>query len=140
MGIESRTPREEALANLEEPAAVHDVSIPLVVNITDIRGYALTEYAAAESESVERWFLSLGDFLDNYDETRRYLIVIDSVDAPARIAHDIRLGTETNQVEHPFDRHAPLTTMDARFDFFIEDGGGDGVDLIDVRGIGLLTA
>ena len=140
MSNERRTPRDEAVANLEHPASVRNVTIPQIPNVTDIRGYELsTAPFDRPAVNVERWFGTLGAFLDEHDRERRYAIVIDGGEPPFAIARDVRLGTETNQADRPFDRSAPLTTMDARLDFLDDEGGEDGVDLIDVRAIGVVA-
>jgi len=127
MKNERRTRHDEAVGELEQPAAVRNVTIPDIPNLTDIRGYELSTSPFDEAPvSVERWFGTLGAFLDEHDRERRYAILIDGGEPPFAVARDVRLGTETNQSEHPFGGEPPLTTMDARLDYLDADGGEDG--------------
>lgn len=106
--------------------------------ITDLRGYVLSNDPFVTPEvAVRRWFATLGEFLDAYDANARYAIVVDA-DVAHYVAHDIRLGTETNDPDRPQSPAAPPTTFDGRLDFLTDDGAEEGADVIAVRAIGLV--
>ena len=106
--------------------------------VTDLRDYILSNdpFIKAAVEVVH-WYPTLGAFLDAYDAAGRYAIVVDA-DIAHYVAHDIRLGTETNDERRPLDHAQPATTFDARLDFLTDDGAEEGADVIDVRAIGLV--
>ncbi|HWT05195.1 MAG TPA: hypothetical protein VN224_05515 [Xanthomonadales bacterium] len=106
--------------------------------ITDLRGYFLSgDPFITPGVMVAHWFPTLGAFLDAYDANGRYAIVVDA-DVAHYVAHDIRLGTETNDPSRPLDHASPATTFDARLDFLTDDGAEEGVDVVNVRAIGVV--
>ncbi len=106
--------------------------------ITDLRGYVLSnDPFITPAVQVAQWFPTLGAFLDAYDTNARYALVVDA-DVAHYVAHDIRLGTETNDARRPQSDAPPKTTFDARLDFLTDDGAEEGVDVINVRAIGLV--
>jgi hypothetical protein len=106
--------------------------------ITDLRGYVLSnDPFLTPAVNVAQWFPTLGAFLDAYDANGRYALVVDA-DVAQYVAHDIRLGTETNDSRNPQSDASPATTFDARLDFLTDDGAEEGVDVMDVRAIGLV--
>ena len=105
---------------------------------TDLRGYVLSnDPFVTPAVEVARWFPTLGAFLDAYDPNARYALVVDA-DVAHYVAHDVRLGTETNDPARPQSDVPPATTFDARLDFLTDDGAEEGVDVILVRAIGLV--
>ncbi|HEY6236563.1 MAG TPA: hypothetical protein VIW69_15800, partial [Candidatus Elarobacter sp.] len=80
---------------------------------------------------------TLGAFLDAYDANARYALAVDA-DVAHYVAHDIRLGTETNDPGRPQADTPPATTFDARIDFLTDDGAEEGVGVVNVRAIGLV--
>ncbi len=122
-----------AFAGMGEPADSMDDQ-----PITDLRGYVLSnDPFITAAVTVAEWFPTLGDFLDAYDPGARYAIIVDA-DVAHYVAHDVQLGTETNDERHPLEHKPPATTFDARLDFLTDDGAQEGVDVIDVRAIGLV--
>ncbi len=106
--------------------------------ITDLRGYVLSnDPFITPAVKIAQWFATLGAFLDAYDASARYALVIDA-DVAHYVAHDIRLGTETNDPARPQSEAPPATTFDARLDFLTDDGAEEGVDVVSVRAIGLV--
>jgi hypothetical protein len=106
--------------------------------ITGLRGYILSnDPFVTPAVKVAQWFPTLGAFLDAYDPNGRYALVVDA-DVAHYVAHDIRLGTETNDAARPQAATPPATTFDARLDFLTDDGAEEGVDVITVRAIGLV--
>ena len=106
--------------------------------ITDLRGYILSnDPFITPAVKVAHWYPTLGAFLDAYDANARYALVVDA-DVAHYVAHDIRLGTETNDPGRPQADTPPATTFDARIDFLTDDGAEEGVDVVNVRAIGLI--
>ncbi len=106
--------------------------------ITGLRDYVLSnDPFITPAVTVAQWFPTLGAFLDAYDANARYALVVDA-DVAHYVAHDIRLGTETNDPDRPQADTPPATTFDARLDFLTDEGAEEGVDLITVRAIGLV--
>ena len=106
--------------------------------ITDLRDYILSsDPFITPGVKVAHWFPTLGAFLDAYDENARYALVVDA-DVAHYVAHDIELGTETNDERRPLAHEPPRTTFDARLDFLTDDGAEEGVDVVNVRAIGLV--
>jgi hypothetical protein len=106
--------------------------------ITDLRGYVLSnDPFITPAVKVAQWFPTLGAFLDAYDANARYALVVDA-DVAHYVAHGIRLGTDTNDPARPLSEAPPASTFDARLDFLTDDGAEEGVDVIDVRAIGLV--
>jgi hypothetical protein len=106
--------------------------------ITGLRDYVLSnDPFITPAVTVAHWFPTLGAFLDAYDANARYALVVDA-DVAHYIAHDIRLGTETNDPDRPQADTPPATTFDGRLDFLTDEGAEEGVDLITVRAIGLV--
>ncbi len=107
--------------------------------VTDLDGYALSHAPFVTPKvAIASWFPTLGAFLAAYDANARYAIVVDG-DPASYLAHDVRLGTETNDPEHPLLDEPPPGTLDARLDFLTDDGAEEGVDVLDVRAIGLVA-
>ncbi len=122
----SRTPAAAARPELAEGAP-------------DVRDYALSHAPFVTPKvQVASWFPTLGAFLDAYDADARYALVVDG-DPATYVAHDVRLGTETNDAEHPLLAEPPATTLDGRLDFLTDDGAEEGVDLLVLRAIGLVV-
>ena len=106
--------------------------------ITDLRGYVLSnDPFITPAVKVAQWFPTLGAFLDAHDADARYALAVDA-DVAHYVAHDIRLGTETNDPDRPQSEAAPATIFDARLDFLTDDGAEEGVDVVNVRAIGLI--
>jgi hypothetical protein len=106
--------------------------------LADLRGYVLsTEPFVTPPVEVLHWYASLGAFQDAYDPNARYAILVDA-DPASYVARDVRLGTETNDPDRPLSEAEPAATLDARLDFLTDDGAEEGVDLKDVRAIGLV--
>ena len=104
----------------------------------DLRDYVLSnDPFITPAVKVAEWFPTLGAFLDGYDANARYALVVDA-DVAHYVAHDIRLGTETNDPGRPQSSEPPATAFDARLDFLTDAGAEEGVDVVNVRAIGLV--
>ncbi len=109
------------------------------VPLHELRDYELSHAPfITPKATVASWFPTLGAFLDAYDPSARYALVVDG-DPASYLAHDVRLGTESNDAEHPLLAQSPRGPLEARLDFLTDDGGEEGVDLILLRAIGLVA-
>ncbi len=110
--------------------------IPADPRVSD---YALSQAPFVTPKvSVVSWFPTLGAFLAAYEPDARYALVVDG-DPAWYVGHDVRLGTETNDAEHPLLDRPPSDPLDARLDFLTDDGAEEGVDVSALRAVGLVA-